>query len=150
MYIIIVDDDHNFVQLLNDRLKDKFKNVKIHRIKTEFEFRSEMNEIVKKPPDLFLIDIMMRWADPSENMPEASPEVLEGGYPKAGLRCQRLLTADERTKNIPIILYTILERRDLASELQELPGNVQYLRKDSNLLPLLNLIDTLADPRSND
>ena len=138
MKILVVEDDWLEADLIRDRLRQAFPKSALDFVRTEHEFRSRLDSIRKDPPDIFIVDMMLRWADPSENMPEPPHDLLRDGYYRAGLRCQQLLAQYEETKNRTVILYTVLERQDL--ELEGQPHNVIHLRKESDPESLIRLI----------
>lgn len=126
MYILIVEDDEpqfNLVKSGLERIKG-FSNAKIQRIATELDFQKKIDEIAQNKPDIIIMDVMLKWTYPSRDMPP-SP----GDMDRAGIRCEKLLSGNSRTKNIPVILYTVLSKDDLKDELPE-RRNVRYLDKD--------------------
>lgn len=143
MNILIVEDDYLQAEWFQKELKKEFPRANIDIIKTEYKFRSCMEEIAKKPPDVIVMDIMLRWADPSPDMPQPPDDVKNEGFYRAGLRCQKLLAESEKTRIIPVILYTVLERNDLKENLQKLPSHVIHLPKESSLTPLVREIRRL-------
>lgn len=134
MNILLVEDIELQEQWLRDELSRAFRCEPIW-IQTESEFRSRLDEIEARPPDVAVIDVMLKWADPSPDSPPAPPE---WDRHKAGLHCQELLSSREKTRNMPVILYTVLDATDLRSE--ELPPNVSLLNKDSDPEPLIKRI----------
>src|SRR5437764_1140450 len=135
MYIVLVEDDHLQAEWVESRLKATIPDVKVKKISTESEFYSQLDEIADARPDVFIIDVMLRWADPSPTMQDPPNEVLENGFYRAGLRCKEKIMEHEKARGIPIILYTVLEELDLESALRNKPSNVAYLRKDSEPEP---------------
>jgi hypothetical protein len=89
------------------------------------------------------MDVMLRWSFPSPDSAPPPDDVLAGGYYRAGLRCASLLLGDERLRDVPVLLYTILERSDLEREGQSLPENTEYLGKNSDLEVLSRRIRAL-------
>lgn len=140
MYVILVEDDHLQAEWVESCLVAAFHGVTVNRISTESEFYSRLNDIVDSCPDVFIIDAMLRWADPSPAMQEPPREVKDEGFYRAGLRCQRKICEHEKAQYVPIILYTVLEELDLESALRDKPPNVAYLRKDSESEPLVEKI----------
>lgn len=142
MNIIIVEDDHLQAEWLESNLRSAFRGSDVLRISTEAEFYDWFDSLREESiaPDVFVIDVMLRWTDPSPEMRKAPEEVVKNGFYRAGLRCQRRILSDPRTLSTPIILYTVLEELDLANELIGQPSNVTYLRKDSAPEPLIKLI----------
>ena len=139
MKILIIEDDYVNADFICGQLKQAFHAVELVHIRTESEFLSRLDEIAKAPPDIFIIDMILRWADASEYMAERPREVIEGRYYRAGFRCQQRLYEREETKNKAVIFYTVLERHDLGT----LPENVFHLHKEPDLGPLIRLIRAL-------
>ncbi len=91
-----------------------------------------------------LINTMIRWADPDPNMEKPPQEILEVGFYRASFRCSKMLNEDERTRNIPVILYTILDIEDIEEiedEIKNLP-QVTYLIKGFNEKNLVEVIQS--------
>jgi DNA-binding NarL/FixJ family response regulator len=140
MNILLVEDDYLQSQWLHRHLVGEFPGAQIRVIHTESQFHSELDELASDPPDVVVMDIMLRWADPAPDMPTPPAEVSENGFYRAGVRCARLLAQRERTSGVPLILYTVLEFRALEEELKSFPLNVIHLRKDSDVSPLIRLL----------
>ncbi len=149
MRILIVEDDYLQARWIHDRLKEGFPGAELVCINTESEFRSRFDEIAELPPDVVVMDVMLRWADPTPDLTLPPKEIQQEGFYRAGLRCERRLAGDERTSQIPVILYSVLERADLSTELMNLPKHVQHLPKQSDLTPLIQKIKELTkQPRA--
>lgn len=132
MKITIVEDDYPHRAWLEEIFTNRFSDpvaAEINVIRTEHEFRENLKHFLKEPPNLFLIDVMLRWTDPAPNIPEPPPEVEKESFYRAGIRCVRLLLDHEETSTIPVILYTILEESDLELDLEELPPHIHQLQK---------------------
>jgi CheY-like chemotaxis protein len=140
MYILLVENDSNQVEMLEASLNKAFPEIKVERIRTEFEFTESFNKVKKTPPVVIILDVMMQWAKVSENIPPPPPEVQEQGTRRAGIRCAKRLANDPETKMIPVILYTVLENADLEEELKELPSRVYFIQKQERDDLLLNQI----------
>lgn len=139
MRILIVEDDEVQAGLIRAELKRVFGNDSVEVISTESEFHSKIDKIRGNPPDVVVMDIMLRWADPSEQIPPRPKDVIREDRFRAGFRCNKMLAEDDRTKGIPVILFTVLDARDIAVELSGLPANVVHLPKDL-MSPLVDLI----------
>jgi CheY-like chemotaxis protein len=137
--ILIVEDDPLQMEFIVPELQNAFCGTEIKLLKTEHQFRVALEEIAKNPPDVAIIDVMLRWTDPVPNQPPAPEDVREGGHYQAGLRCAALLRRYETTRAIPVILYTVLEEADLLHDLREL-NNVRLLTKESDIGPLIEMI----------
>jgi CheY-like chemotaxis protein len=140
MNILVVEDDHLQAEWITSNLEKAFPGATINRIDTESEFHRQLNYIARNPPDIIIIDVMLRWANPGPDIPPAPEEVRTHGFYRAGFRCKSLLAQNDLTKGIPLILYTVLEYLDLQSDLQDLPARVVYLAKDSDPTHLVQKI----------
>jgi len=78
--VLVVDDNQNFSQLMQCALEDEFE------IFTAADGLEGVEKAAGILPDIILMDVMM-------------PNV-------SGLEMARMLTAEEETKNIPIIVLT--------------------------------------------
>src|SRR5947208_2212242 len=83
-------------------------------IATESDFAAQIDEIAAFQPDVFVIDLLLRWANPSPQMPPV-PDGYEddSGFYRAGMRCLGKLADDERTATTPVIIYSVIERDDI-------------------------------------
>ena len=129
MKILIVEDDHLQVDLIRARLQSAITHLGVRVVSTESEFRARLSEIEADTPDVIVMDVMLRWADPEPELKRPPKDIHDEGYYRAGLRCQRLLAERERTRNVPVILYTVLDRNDLAETIASLPSNVIHIGK---------------------
>jgi len=129
MYILVVDDDYLQADWVVGRLKRFFPNSKIEVMETEQEFRSRLGELSNHPPDVIIMDVMLRWTSPSAEMPNWPKDVEKEGFYSAGFRCEKLLSGNDRLKHVPLIFYTVLERADLEREYEFVPGSKMYLQK---------------------
>lgn len=143
MYILIVEDDHLYADWLQSVLEKHFRGAEFRRIGTESEFRNGIGEIAAHPPDIVILDIMLRWTRPSPNMPPMPSEIDEEGFYRAGFRCERLLREHEATKNTPVILYTVLEKNDLKKDLVHQTSNVVHLGKSRGAKTLIEAIERI-------
>ena len=87
-------------------------------------------------PDVVVMDVMLRWTDPSPNLVEPPDDIKEAGFYRAGLRCAKLLREHVETKHTPVILYTVLERSDVHNNLDDLV----HLSKQADIGPLVGEI----------
>ena len=120
-HFLVVEDDHLQKGPLEDRLRMTFPGADVTVLSSEHQFRDYLPALRSSPPDLVLMDVMLRWSLPSPNAPAPPPDVAEGGYYRAGLRCAHLLLAEEQLHHVPVVLYTILERSDLERDNKALP-----------------------------
>lgn len=142
MRILIVEDDHFQAQWIRTHLEKQMPDAVVQLIKTESAFRSQFEAITQAPPSVIVMDVMLRWADPQppEKMDLPPESIKANGFYRAGLRCAELLQTREETKDVPVILYTVLEQGDLNNDMKGLPQTVSYVEKGKDLTPLIDLI----------
>ena len=132
-YIVIVEDDHLQEGPLEEQIRDTFSSARIDTVATEEEFRKRLDDYRRNPPDLVVMDVMLRWAYPSRTASPAPPDVAQGGYQRAGLRCAQLMADDPALRTVPVIYYTILERSDLERDSEHRPETTTtYVRKSTD------------------
>src|ERR1035441_4558333 len=72
--ILLLEDDHMQREDIRQALvKELGAQVEIKT--TESEFRRNFEVIAANPPDVAVLDVMVRWATPSHDMPAAPDEV---------------------------------------------------------------------------
>ncbi|HRI45647.1 MAG TPA: hypothetical protein PL089_13870 [Ignavibacteria bacterium] len=147
MKILIIEDDHLQSKLLIKQLNHEFKDCTIELLETESDFIKKFPMIEKNPPDLILIDIMLRFQNPSRDMIKVIPSDRKGFY-RAGIRCKQDLNQSEQTKSIPIILYTVLNKADLEIDLLNLNNQFQHISKDKDTSILFRQIKKMLKLKS--
>src|ERR1043165_3105921 len=107
MRVVIVEDDYLQAEWIRELFKEQVgvDDCDIDMIATEIEFRRQMPRFRASPPDLFLMDVMLRWTDPEPEQEVPPEEVKKEGYFRAGLRCEQLLREVIETRNVQVILY---------------------------------------------
>jgi CheY-like chemotaxis protein len=144
--ILIVEDDPLQVDLIFPSLVKAFHRGEIKNISTEHEFRARLDEISNDPPDVVVMDVMLRWTDPAPDMPVWPDDVRLEGHYLAGIRCSRLLAENNITRHIPVILYTVLTEKDLEHHLgrsRDPQSTVCFLQKNGDAEPLIQKIREL-------
>jgi CheY-like chemotaxis protein len=131
-FIVVVEDDHLQEGPLQEQLEDAFPAARITTVVTEHDFRERLGEFHENPPDIVIMDVMLRWAYPAPGAAEAPSDVVEGGYYRAGLRCAALMAEDPALQGVPVVYYTILERSDLERDGEQVAGNRTYVRKSAD------------------
>jgi CheY-like chemotaxis protein len=131
-FIVIVEDDHLQEGPLQEQLEDAFPGARITTVVTEHEFRERLAEFHEDPPDIVIMDVMLRWAYPAPGAAAAPADVVAGGYYRAGLRCADLLAEDPELRGVPVVFYTILERSDLERDGDTVAGTRTYVRKSAD------------------
>ena len=140
MRIVIAEDDKYQREQFARILGQVFLEADITLFRTEKEFREGLEKITMETPDIVILDIMLRWTDPSLDGDTMPPDVKAGKFFGAGFRCQGLLERGDRTRDIPVILYSVLERTDIEGELAGLPTNVRFVPKAVTLYNLIAAI----------
>jgi DNA-binding NarL/FixJ family response regulator len=143
-FIVVVEDDHLQDGPLRELLQEQFPAARIDAVRTEKDFRGRLDDYRRDRPDVVVMDVMMRWADPRPGDPPPPPDVLAGGYRRAGIRCADLMARDPALCDVPVIYYTILERSDLERDTEALAGNVFLIRKSSDRQPLTRKVRELT------
>jgi hypothetical protein len=137
--IVLLEDDYLWVQDTISLLRKDLRQTEFVTIRTEYEFRTRIKELIAWKPDLFILDMMVRWTDPRPKMPMPPKEIGDEGHYKAGLRCARLLRAEGYKTRL--IFLTVLDRDDL--HLHEDLG-VVCVTKTSELSGLVSAIKTVV------
>jgi CheY-like chemotaxis protein len=144
MRILIVEDDGLQYESLQRGLRQEFDDAAVTWIQSAKALLEWIDKPNAESPDIILIDVMLPWQG-VEAVPTPPPrEVVAGDYRHIGIHCQRWLTADDRTRRTPIILFTELDRTSLEYDLRDLPAHVRYLRKDAGYMTLNRLIHRLT------
>jgi len=141
MQFVLLEDDPGQSDWLIDDLRSRSPKVDIQLLTSEHEFRSALDSFRGSQPDLFILDVMVRWTKPEPNMELPSADAGKEKYFRAGVRCAELLRREGFST--PIILYTILENVDIHEDLERLRAasdNIVYIRKESTSEELLRQI----------
>jgi CheY-like chemotaxis protein len=141
MRIVLVEDNYLWVDLMKKSLNQAFKSsqVEVDVVKTELGFRERFEEFQRHPPDLFIIDVMLRWTTASSGMTMPPAEVTGGSATPPGFRCQELLAASPATRDVPVLLNSAFHSSNWESKLRALPPHAVYLPK-ADLEPILEKI----------
>lgn len=136
MKIVVLEDDADQSEWLLEQLKLEFPKVEIELKKSELAFSEAIENFKQSPPDLFILDVMVRWTTPSKDQVPPPADVERDHYYRAGIRCLKRLY--DAGINTPTILYTILEKDDFSQEwstVQETEEykEIVYIRKDTDL-----------------
>ncbi len=65
MYLLVIEDDYLQANWIQENLQTAFPTARIQRIATELDFRSHLEEIGRDRPTVIIMDVMLRWTDPS-------------------------------------------------------------------------------------
>jgi hypothetical protein len=88
-----------------------------------------------------VLDVMLRWANPSRDMP-AAPEEVTDNPQRAGIRCAQQLRDDARTKAVKVILYSVLGKEDMGDA--PLPDYVISVVKETDCENLLEKLKEIV------
>ena len=129
MRVVLLEDDHFQAAYIADEVRWNFSDSHVEQISAESEFRRRFDGFTKNPPDLFVLDVVVRWSDPGPLVVPVPAEVRQSGPSRAGIRCQQMLAQNETTKSVPVVIYSILERADYEAELGHPLPNVVTINK---------------------
>jgi CheY-like chemotaxis protein len=125
MNIYLVEDDPLQVDWVREILTNEFGgSLEIGVINSETQFLEKFDEIATKQPACIIVDVMLPWTEAKMNQSGRPKDI--GTFQDAGLRCVAKLSGDGRTKAIPVLLYTVLDKNDII-----LPLGAHYMRKDA-------------------
>jgi len=137
--VLLVEDDYIQAEWITEMLERAFPYATVEPMATEAEFYSSIERIASPPgrPDVVLMDVMLPWAYPTPDMSPPPDNVRREGYRRAGLRCAEMLANREATKNIPVILFTVLTQDDLEAPTSD---SLLYVSKESEPEELISRI----------
>jgi len=133
--VLLLEDDPSTCESLKDAILSKLSDLRpeVEVIETESEFVQnwlpEVSKGARQPPHVIVIDVMLRWTDPSPNQPPRPPEVIKGGFSRAGLRCHELIRKNRALSQTRVILFTSLTPTDLDA-IGGKPVGVEFVQKD--------------------
>ena len=134
--ILLLEDDHIQRDQLVKALEKEFETDILVKSR-ESEFRNDFEQIASAPPDIAILDVMVRWAKPSSQMP-ARPAEVPNDPQGAGLRCGDMLRSDPRTASVKIIYYSVLSKDDYVPGPPQ--GSAIYLVKEPNFQELIDAV----------
>jgi CheY-like chemotaxis protein len=144
MRILLVEDDWLYIEALSGALRGRWPDTEIQSYASEHAFRAGITTISSFRPNVALIDVVLRWTVPSRTIPAPPPEVLDDGRFRAGIRCQQLLARNPATSSTPVILYTVLDRKDIQDDLRITGVPVVHIPKSSSMENLLRHVALMA------
>ena len=123
-YILIIEDDPYFSEVLKSIINDKLPNVGVVTINKLSLFVSVLPVLKSFPPVAILLDLMISIVDLKEQYPEIKYSDLEGG-----LSCIKLLNEFELTSMVPIIIISAREISMINKEIEKFSQIVSYITK---------------------
>src|SRR6266404_4622068 len=125
MRILLLEDDHQHASYIDLTLQREFPGLEIDQLETEKEFRDQLVEIVKSGYEVLIMDVMVPWTRLSRELVPPPPDVKEGGFFRAGVRCYDLLRNSSEELAKRVLFYTILDQEGLG-----LPEGTQIYSKN--------------------
>jgi len=138
MKVLIVEDDAIQAGRLESLIHTKFSGVAVVKIDTELKFRKSLPSIKDGEYRVALIDMMLRWTDPSPDMEQPPEEILKEGFFVGGLRCRKLLLE----KRIPSIIFTVLNRETSLPRGED----IEFVQKGPSYQPVLDKLNKYLGP----
>ncbi len=140
--VLLLEDDYLQRGAISNALEAKLK-AEVQAKSTESEFRRDFDQIAANPPQVAVLDVMVRWANPTRDV-ESEPIEIPKTPEIAGLRCAELLRDDPRTQRVKVILYSVLGPEDIG---EQFPGGVTSVVKQTDFSGLLEAVaKAVAEP----
>lgn len=143
---VILEDDDLFADWIESTLKEEFgDHTEIIQLPTEVEFWDSVDKLVASPPDVFILDVRVRWTHPGSNA--RNPGATQEDPLIAGIRCYEELRA--RLPSVPSILFTVLDAEDLRAKFADQPArlknleNVRHVTKTEGMSSVITMIKRL-------
>jgi len=138
-HVLIIEDDRLQAGALKLYLSETYPGVEIRWVATELQFRSEVLAETPLAYSVAIVDMMLRWTDPSANMVMPPEEILQEGFFVAGLRCCREL----RKRGIRCVIFTALDPEKVPLEAGE-EGQIPIVNKSRGFEALQPHLKRLA------
>lgn len=144
--VLYLENDHLWAGLVEPNLA-RYGQVRV--INNEHEFMKAIDNLTKYAaqwPRLVVLEQRVRWTNPAPSMPERPPEVKQGGYVHAGVRCYEYLRRAQRDSHkVPVIFFSIdpsqvseaLQKRGIRQD----PMDYQCVEKDESFVRLREAIE---------
>lgn len=135
--ILLIEDDAFHRGWIGERIKARWPNVgfEFPFVANEKQFIGEFDQLAGAGLDLIIIDQMIPYTsegDESDNSAALKLSAFRGGS-----RCYERLRGDARTKSVPVVFFTLLDR-------ETVPPEAVYVKKtgDSEMKGLLDKVAT--------
>ena len=144
-HIVLVEDDPLQVEDLTALLEKAFPGAHVECLDTESRFYDWLDRHLESVPDIFVIDIMLRWTDPGPKMKPPPDDVKLGGIQLAGFRCEKRLAVTPQMRDVPVVFFSVLEEKDVEREIAGHRPIVRFLWKGSQMT-LVEMIRSALKP----
>lgn len=114
--IILVEDDRMTLKELGTEVEAAFPQFELYTYSNERSFRGALPELHHANPQLFLIDVMLRWDDPRPDPVSPPSDAAQEGFFRAGIRLARLIHHTPELATTPVILFSALDKLDVESD----------------------------------
>ena len=140
--VLLLEDDYLQRRNICEALETE-SEAEVQTKSTESEFRKDFEQIAMNPPDVAVLDLMVRWANPTREW-DNEPDQMSRSPEIAGLRCADLLRNDPRTQKVKVILYSVLGSEDIGAKF---PEGVTSVVKETDFRDLLEAVaNAVAEP----
>lgn len=133
--IVLLEDDHWQEETIVDTING-VSDLPVEVIRTEHAFMRQLPYFQADPPSAFVLDMLVRYADPEPDAPEPPADHGSTGYFTAGLRCLRSLRGHRSTRDVPIVVYTVLDELDARRSMDSSEADVAVFTKTQDDRPI--------------
>lgn len=112
--IVLVEDDDMFIDRIENELRKEFgPDLAIDISDSESKFLRKLESYKENPPDVFVFDMRVRWAD-ADTIENCPPQPGKEDPARAGLRCLAEIETHLPTSSAHV--FTILDRWDIQAK----------------------------------
>ncbi|HXR46035.1 MAG TPA: hypothetical protein VN784_01230 [Candidatus Limnocylindrales bacterium] len=113
--IVLLEDEEIYAKELQEQLLPLIAPLDIEWCSTEVVFMSNLATWADEPPLLFILDMMVRWADPGTAAPK-QPEEVHSHF-RSGIRCYRHLRKHSVFAKTPILFSTVVSTEQFQQDI---------------------------------
>ena len=132
---VLLEDDWQQAELIKNWLGDQFERSEIEIIETAKQFHARVDGFKDNSPDVFIIDMMVRFTDPDDENEASQGESVD--FFRAGARCYEELRS--RGLNGRAIIYSVIDNDDLQKANLNYLANI-HIQKEEDKTELYNAI----------
>lgn len=136
---VVLEDDWQQAESIKEWLESEFSDAKVSVIDTAKKFQRMLPDFKKTPPDVFILDMMVRYTDPDDE--ELRTDNDQDDFLTAGARCHeelRRLGLEGRS-----LIYSVTDKDDLAMAKLEYLADI-HIQKGGDKATLLDAIRKLT------